>query len=506
MSTEDSNDHVRQTVDNMTSEEVAAVLDQIAALHPAEEPLAMPPQDSPLQRNRAIELPAPPPVVQALTLHVEVELVVPRVWRQVEVRGDLTLEDLHAVIQRAVGWQNYHLHRFWESADQDSWHGSYYLTDGDVAEGEQGTHESEARLDQVYREVGDALRYTYDFGDDWHHLIRLESVDELAADAPRAVCTDGEMAGPLEDAGGPPGYNELVEAFSDDPPLGRLEDYVREWLPDDWDPTVLDLGQVNSAISLIGASTEEVFAVVAGVEPPAAIGALLELARPDVLATLAELCRSAGAVEGRLDDEDLAAIARPYRLLLDLAGTEGIPLTQAGWMKPAVVQEIVAALGLETSWIGKGNREDQTLPVAQLRESAQGLGFLRKRKGRLLLTNKGAALSTDHDYVEAIAAGLLTDRDPYVAAARGLFALLTVAGGHSDLKLAGGVAELMTHYGLRTGPAGVERQHAGDMVWPTWCALDGDMGLGKKAPRADHQAVGLAVAALWPERSAQTDA
>jgi len=42
-------------------------------------------------------------------------------------------------------------------------------------------------------------------------------------------------------------------------------------------------------------------------------------------------------------------------------------------------------LGWARDWIGKANREDQTLPVLLLRESAQHLGLIRKIKGRLVL-------------------------------------------------------------------------------------------------------------------------
>jgi hypothetical protein len=46
-------------------------------------------------------------------------------------------------------------------------------------------------------------------------------------------------------------------------------------------------------------------------------------------------------------------------------------------------------------WIGKANREDQTLPVLQLRESAQRLGLIRKIKGRLVLTSAATRLLDD---------------------------------------------------------------------------------------------------------------
>lgn len=484
-------------VDRMTSEEVAAVLDQIAALSGAAPPMSFEPH-----RNQEIALPDPPATVAALRLHIAVEGVSPPVWRRVVARGDLTLDVFHEVIQCAVGWQNAHLHRFWGRSDQESWQGPFFVTEVDLAEGEQGTDESDVRLDQVLREVGDAIRYTYDFGDDWHHQIRLEAVGELGPEAPLAVCTDGAMAGPLEDSGGPPGYHELVTAFADDPPFARLEDYVREWLPRGWDPTVFDREHANTRLALIGAGLEEVFTTLAGgVPPPGSLAALLELAPPDVMAELVRLCRTATEADVDLTEDDLAVIARPYHVLLDLAGDDGIPLTQAGWMKPTVVRELSTALQLP-DWMGKGTREQQTPPVAELRQNAQDLGLLRKHKGRLLRTRKAQQLSSDRDHVEFVAAGLLRSRDGYLAAARGLFALLSIDQGGSHLNLADEVADLMTRCGLRTGPDGVERWHVIGMVRPTWHALDQDPSRTTLEPPQDSRAVGLARAALWPERFA----
>ena len=59
---------------------------------------------------------------------------------------------------------------------------------------------------------------------------------------------------------------------------------------------------------------------------------------------------------------------------------------------PAVVSETMAALGWETVWIGKGNREDLTLPVLELRETAQRFGLLRKQRGHLVPTVAGRRL------------------------------------------------------------------------------------------------------------------
>ena len=36
----------------------------------------------------------------------------PRIWRRFAVPADLTLADLHRVIQEAMGWYDVHLHQF----------------------------------------------------------------------------------------------------------------------------------------------------------------------------------------------------------------------------------------------------------------------------------------------------------------------------------------------------------------------------------------------------------
>jgi hypothetical protein len=85
----------------------------------------------------------------------------------------------------------------------------------------------------------------------------------------------------------------------------------------------------------------------------------------------------------------------PYLWLTRRIGPDGLSLTAAGWLPPAVVREAMTELGWAKDWIGKANREDQTLPVLQLRESAQRLGLIRKIKGRLVLTSAAKRLLDD---------------------------------------------------------------------------------------------------------------
>jgi hypothetical protein len=89
------------------------------------------------------------------------------------------------------------------------------------------------------------------------------------------------------------------------------------------------------------------------------------------------------------------AMTAPYLWLTRRIGPEGLPLTAAGWLPPAVIREAMTELDWAKDWIGKANREDQTLPVLQLRESAQRLGLIRKIKGRLVLTSAAKRLLDD---------------------------------------------------------------------------------------------------------------
>jgi len=95
---------------------------------------------------------------------------------------------------------------------------------------------------------------------------------------------------------------------------------------------------------------------------------------------------------------DVATAARmvgPYAWLLDRVGAEGIELTSAGYLPPVHVEAAVAELGLAGEWIGSYNRESQTLPVWEFRESAVRLGLVRKYRGQLLVTARGRKLRED---------------------------------------------------------------------------------------------------------------
>ena len=95
--------------------------------------------------------------------------------------------------------------------------------------------------------------YEYDFGDSWLH--RLELVSQRPADggAPPARLSDGARHGPLEDSGGSPGYEEILDVLADPthPDRAECSEWVAEVTGSDapFDPGFLDIAAVNRALS-----------------------------------------------------------------------------------------------------------------------------------------------------------------------------------------------------------------------------------------------------------------
>ena len=183
-------------------------------------------------------------VVRIDLLHMK-----PPVWRRVAVASDLTMEQFHVVIQAAFGWCGGHLHSF------DLWspeRGAYLdrlLTRYDTeTEGEVGLAECDVQLNQVLRQPGDKVEYTYDFGDDWRHRARLEKVEEWTPGAPLARCLTGRRARPPEDCGGPGGYERfLLRATEADWDAVEPEDDW-EWTMAEFDPEEFDLDDINDLL------------------------------------------------------------------------------------------------------------------------------------------------------------------------------------------------------------------------------------------------------------------
>jgi hypothetical protein len=167
----------------------------------------------------------------------------PPVWRRVLVHAGASLGELHEVIVAAMGWDGGHLHMFSDNITQ------YGTADADLG----CADEDEFALADVLFGPGDQLRYTYDFGDDWDHDIKLEKAVRPDADGHATavpVCLAGKGACPPEDCGGAWAYADLKETIAD--PSDEEHKRTLEWLgledPSDFDPAVFDLASVNARL------------------------------------------------------------------------------------------------------------------------------------------------------------------------------------------------------------------------------------------------------------------
>jgi hypothetical protein len=172
----------------------------------------------------------------------------PPVWRRVLVPDDCTLEDLHDIIQESMGWDDSHLHVFRQG------HTHYGVTGGFQALDDVDEDEADVELRDVLARPGAKLTYTYDFGDDWEHEVKLEKVispDDPAVPEILPAVLAGSGACPPEDCGGTPGYAALKQALADP----RHEDHAHylEWLgvedAAEFDPAAFDVKEANAAVN-----------------------------------------------------------------------------------------------------------------------------------------------------------------------------------------------------------------------------------------------------------------
>ena len=157
------------------------------------------------------------------------------IWRRLLVPASVTLADLHEIIQRAMGWENYHLHAF------DVGGVRFGVPDPDL----ELRDDRKVRLRDVARAEGAKFAYEYDFGDGWEHDIIVEKILDDPVTRPALVA--GERACPPEDCGGIFGYAHLLEVLAD--PQHEEYEELSNWIGDKFDPDALDVDGINRRLA-----------------------------------------------------------------------------------------------------------------------------------------------------------------------------------------------------------------------------------------------------------------
>lgn len=356
--------------------------------------------------------------------------VEPEVWRTIDIDERLTLGQLHTVLQIAFSWQDAHLHRF---SDDDpwvvsngiprigrqprAWVDSWSLAEDEI-EGEED--ESETSIGEAFVDDG-PLWYVYDLGDGWVHRIDLIERGAAHVGVPPVQLIAGEGRAPYEDSGGVGGYREIVAALTNrsHPDHAATVAWVATTVGP-WgvtDPEDADLDGARGELEiLIGATGEGDMSGMAdaanGVTAESPIAEFAsELPVPWRVNLRRHVRRERLLDPVELRDEEVAGLVAPYAWLIECIGAEGLTLTKAGYLPPAVVREGMTVLGWRDDWIGEANREDLTAPMWRLRETAERLRLIRKVKGRLeVLRRTRPAIGRPALLAEQIARMLLRQR------------------------------------------------------------------------------------------------
>ncbi len=86
------------------------------------------------------------------------------------------------------------------------------------------------------------IHYIYDFGDNWHHVIKVEKNDDAIPGAVDLRSVRAIGACPPEDVGGFPGYADFLEAMAN--PKHEEHDQVLEWYGGKFDSEEAEIGRI----------------------------------------------------------------------------------------------------------------------------------------------------------------------------------------------------------------------------------------------------------------------
>ena len=142
-----------------------------------------------------------------LTIRVVLLKVSPLVARLISVPDDLSLEELHDVLQLVLGWSGQAFYNF-------RIHGQ---------EIGRRRHLRARLLREFQLRRREKLLYTYDFLDLWEWEIRVLDIEPGRAEAWRPRCLAGRAATPPEECGGPRGYMRILDQRKYYPPMAEQE-------------------------------------------------------------------------------------------------------------------------------------------------------------------------------------------------------------------------------------------------------------------------------------------
>lgn len=186
-----------------------------------------------------------------------------KIWRELVVPSNITLELLAYVLIDAMGWKHEHLYQFIGKNNV------FYVNSQQLKEQEDSfmgffsharhRNSDKTSLEMVLQPKGERLKFEYDFGDSWTHDLWVKAVRDYAPDEkPVIKLLKAHGACPPEDCGGVWGYAYLLELKQKK--RKTAEDKERlEWydIPKDYDPEECDLEWLQDDVEALWEEIKE---------------------------------------------------------------------------------------------------------------------------------------------------------------------------------------------------------------------------------------------------------
>jgi len=170
-------------------------------------------------------------------LKIELQDTMPNIWRRIQLNSDISLNELHHIIQISMGCTNSHLYSF--IIDSVEFTVKEY-DDDDVKYADARKYNLEML------KIDGPFEYLYDFGDYWEHEISIEKKIE-GKTLLNPICIEGEGRCPPEDVGGIPGFEQFLEIMQDKSDPERAS-YI-EWYGSVFDPYMVDFKEINEQLA-----------------------------------------------------------------------------------------------------------------------------------------------------------------------------------------------------------------------------------------------------------------
>lgn len=170
----------------------------------------------------------------AIQMKVYIKGIHPPIWRRLLVSENITLDDLHLIIQAAFGWSNLAYYSFMDGYN-------YYSRPVEWGINED-IDSTETRLFDIMLYEGKNFRYSYSMGVEWDLRIHIEKIFKHEPSMKLPACIAGRRNSPDENWD-PMEYNDIINEIND--PRNRDVAWYRSYDPEKFDLEATDISVKN---------------------------------------------------------------------------------------------------------------------------------------------------------------------------------------------------------------------------------------------------------------------